>query len=463
MEYTMKLLIKIILFFCVSVTPLYAAGTCGTSGKTGTTPFTSNSLSHADVDACVNTHAASGETVILPAGSATWSSTLSVTNPIIIQGQTSGCPSSCDGATTITADGVRLITIGTSGDEAIDISGLTLDANSFSELLRFYNTDGANPTYSVRIHNNEFLNCTSIALYQISGQGGLLFGLIDNNKFTDNYMDMKFYGDGADTWTDFPASDNYGSKEYVYIEDNVSTGFYYEMLASGEGARWVFRYNSVDGTATASGDTFFDAHGDTRNRGVVAIEIYENTFPNSEARRGIYYRGGGGIIFNNKWGGDSTYGGRIQPTEENEACNACAEGSPNCDVGLCWYEDGDSTPCGDEINNAYMWNNSLCDDVNCSGGTGALMTIEEADTYGCLAEDENWWDDVGAGDTNFTTGVFASRPSGSVDDSYYATDTETLYNYQGSAWVEIYTPYTYPHPLRGESTPTNTITGVSIN
>ena len=49
------------------------------------------------------------------------------------------------------------------------------------------------------------------------------------------------------------------------------------VLTSGEGARWVYRYNTIDGADIGPGDKYWDAHGDTLNYGVVAHEIYENT------------------------------------------------------------------------------------------------------------------------------------------------------------------------------------------
>ena len=270
----------------------------------------------------------------------------------------------------------------------------------------------------------------------------MIYGVIYENSFVDNTYDLKPLGVPADdeAWTLFPGSTNIGTRNYLYIEDNTSTGFKDLILASGEGARWVYRYNTADGSATAPGDKFFDAHGDTQDRGVVAFEVYENTFTNVSERVGVDYRGGTGIIFNNSWGSSSTNGGRVTVREEHDSCT----NPTGCD----------GSPCGDEVNNGYIWNNKQT-------STGDTIQVVEEDLYECIEEDTNWWDDYG--DSNFTKGLSSARPSTCSDDNcYWETDTRRLYRCDGDDnWVFVYTPYTYPHPLRTAAGPKFTGGGTS--
>ena len=438
---------------------IFAAGTCGTAGKTGTTPFTANSLSYADVDACVNTHAAAGETVILPSGSASWSSTLTITDSIIIYGATEGCPSACDDGTKITSNGSAvLIHVSTAGDKSIDISKLTLDGNGAGQVVWMSNSEQANPLYSLRIHHNEFENATA---YAVEWKDGIhmIYGLVDNNKFTNNNYDAKFWGpDVAYPWTTWPGVDYIGSKEYIYFEDNISTGAGDFILTSGHSSRWVYRYNTVD--LASNGGKAFDVHGDNRNYGVVAAEIYENTFTNASSIWLVDINGGTGIFFNNAISGST---GPINWEEEyfDSVCEPSAR------------------PESLRINNSYAWNNT-----NDSGIVGAA----EVDSGDCLAEGTNFWDDnqqlTSGGvyideDNNgtVTKDVASNRNPSSCteDDVYWETDTDTNGDgYPGvlyrcvttNNWSKVYEAYTYPHPLRNEAAvavPANAIQGVTIN
>ena len=59
------------------------------------------------------------------------------------------------------------------------------------------------------------------------------------------------------------------------------------------------------------------------------------------------------------------------------------------------------------------------------------------------------------GTSGLGRGILASRPS-TCDalTAYFATDTNTLYQCSSAnTWTSYYTPYTYPHPLRGAGSP----------
>jgi len=433
-----KLFILLCLLYSGS---LYAACTGGVA----------DTCSLTDVQECY-TEASEGDTITIPAGTCTWSSQLSISKSIKIQGATAcsstGTPGAadyvitCDDATLITGSGSnRLISISVVGDKSIDISGLTLDGNNNSTYNIYVANSSTTPLRNLRLHGNEFRDCNNINI----GTDGEVFALVDHNKFNDNLYDFKFLANNATSWLNFPGIESVGSNNYFYMEDNYSIGMYGIIISSGEGARWVYRYNTVDGAATGPGDKFFDAHGDTRNRGVVAFEIYENTINHSQTRISIDYRGGTGIIFNNTEDGNNSFTFR----EEKAGCNACADGYPYCSDSDCQPPDP-MIGCGDSINNGYVWNN-----IDSIG----ITDISESDAATCISENTSWFDDYGTGDTNFTYGTTLPGTC-TVNDAYYDTDAEHGSGYDTgelyrctatNTWTWVYSPYKYPHDLQKAS------------
>ena len=400
-KFTISLVVCALLFSLVTVSSAWAG-----------TIFAVSS-SYTDVSTAVNA-ANSGDTVIVPAGNSTWSSTLDINKALTLQGNGIG-------STVITSNGITLIKVSVNGNEAFDLSGFTLDVSGTGDLLKIINFSSTTPLSSLRIHNNRFLNADE-AIYT----EGLVFGLVDNNQFDNNDGDFRILGAGSTSWNLYPIVANYGTANYLYIEDNVSTNFYSSGIVSGEGARWIYRYNSIDGVNTSPGDRFFDMHGDTRNRGVVAVEIYENDITNVGGRIGFDQRGGGFIAFNNNIPGGG-WGARFVPAEANDGCT---------NSGGC-----DGSPGGDQVQDTYFWSNGV--------------QIIESDPYGNLEEKTSWWDDYNNTPEYFTKGVFASRPVSPADgDCYWATDTRTLYRSVGdNNWTLIYQPYTYPHPMATNDSP----------
>ena len=89
---TIYLILITALFSCIYSIQA-SAGTCWNGGHEGTAPWYvkdgpggSDSVAYDDVNYCVNTVAIEGDSVHVPAGSATWTSMLSITKGIILQG-----------------------------------------------------------------------------------------------------------------------------------------------------------------------------------------------------------------------------------------------------------------------------------------------------------------------------------------------------------------------------------------
>ena len=415
------LLAAFLFVFCTSVAGSYAA------------TINASSASYSDVASAVSS-ASAGDTVVVPAGTATWTSMLIITQAIKLVG------SGIDSTTIIngiinTGAGDFLIAVipSTPADNpSIEITGFTFDANSEGGCIRINCEDNTYPCTNFRIHHNKMKNTLDTGdSYMSVRVKGNCFGLIDNNQFVDNRYDFKIYGNDQNSWDNYPGLANIGTANYIYIEDNNSTGCDYFIVASGEGARWVYRYNTMDTTTVA---TLWDAHGDTANDGVVAHEIYENTATSSAdpvtgGHKIHDYRGGTGLIYNNSIQiGTSGVRGQIQIREEYEGCN-------------------------DPVTGGYIWNNVNSRD-NKIIATGEDLFGSDFDPFNCIAENTDWWDDAiatpgGESPSNFSYGIATSRPSTcSDDDCYWETDTKKLYRCDGANnWTFIYSPYTYPHPL----------------
>ena len=232
-----------------------------------------------------------------------------------------------------------------------------------------------------------------------------------------------------------------GGARFLYVEDNAFTNTSRFVVASGEGARWVFRHNTLTENAVQG---FLDIHGDTNNDGNVAVEIYENTQitanGTSDYSGSVWadYRGGTSIIYNNSVVTDP--GGLraiIKIREETSPCSALEHGyDMRVHNGYIWNN-------RNVQNNGYMWNWRN----NAAGNN---------DPGNCLAPGVDYWSDVTDGGNTlnspqyFTIG--SSRPwtcSATVPaDVYWETNTKQLYRCTASnTWTKVYEPYAYPHPL----------------
>lgn len=131
-------------------------------------------------------------------------------------------------------------------------------------------------------------------------------GVIYKSQFVNNYNPARrnlgygvvVFGDG--TW---PALE-LGTINAVFVESNYMLGNRHH-IASNNGARYVFRYNTVEATDATKDFAQVDAHGfSSAPQGTRSWEIYGNAFSarltgTARSSAGIGIRGGDGIIANN--------------------------------------------------------------------------------------------------------------------------------------------------------------------
>ena len=403
---------------------------------------TAASCSAADVTTAI-TAASTGDTVAVPAGSCSWSSGLSITKGITLQGAGIG-------NTVITYGGSAASMVyynptTPSLNNPFRLTGFTLDCNNVAGTYGVQirqNSDTTNIISNIRIDNNRITKCKEGIKFL-----GMIYGLVDNNQFANNEMEFEVLGLDTYSWVD-PLE--IGSSKYIYVETNTFTGSYGYFFLSGQGARWVFRYNNVDLANCAY--SILDAHGNlvyeypacnwlNNNRGIVGHEIYENTFTNLNRGAAKLHdlRGGTGIVFNNAVTGTNTGCNNIINIREED----------DNSIGPC-YPVKTTYPGYDPVKDTYIWGNTQNSNRHClANSDSALMIIEQQDYW---ADTQVW----GTTPTTYwTTGLSSSRGSTCTSDNvYWETDTRKLYRCVGTNnWRFIYTPYTYPHPLRGEGGP----------
>lgn len=413
--------------------------------------YTAVSCSRTDVGAAVSA-ASIGDTVTVPAGNCTWSSPLSITKGIILQGAGAG-------STNITAD--------VGGNYLIIYQPTDLAANAAFRLTGFsFNLQNANagwninitaptPQTKIRIDHNTWTNCVYAHPFLNEGP---IYGLIDHNIFSgaphlDNYGLKRYEGNGGQYEWGHYSRFVFGAANNLYYENNTFNTADI-ILSGGLGGRYVFRYNTVNNTVGLW--PMLDVHGNMSvggNNSTMGVEVYGNHVTNaSQDARVLDLRGGMGVAYYNyvaKSGGMD-----LQLREEH-----CDSLTPPA-----------STPDGQpqHISNSYFWNNR---------DSKGLKYFRDARFYGdtycasyLLANNVDYWDfNPNFNGTSGTgCGTLAARPATcSTGVGYWATNQScstiptasvgveptdplsgTLYKCTATnTWTSYYKPYPYPHPL----------------
>lgn len=279
------------------------------------------SVSLSDVVSAIRL-AREGDTVVVPAGTASWSSLLTITKGITLQGATtvtgpSTNPTAND-ATIIKDDtrrsgpGVGIIKVTLSSGQSFRLSGFTFQAGGSTTYaggngaIHLLSRDNS-PNVSMRIDH-----CHFKFLYQPKDiwVSGWVFGVSDHcihdclpRTFSflvwhDTYGG-KSQENGNGSWADSPY---WGSEKFFFIEDNTINGSG-RSQTSGTidakcGARYVARHNAFNNAKPNS-------HGTQRfpQRGVRAIESYNNILNWTIKTGGGQLRSGVIIAHDNEWSG----------------------------------------------------------------------------------------------------------------------------------------------------------------
>jgi len=240
--------------------------------------------------------AVDGDTVVVPAGTAHWSTGLSITKGITILGATTIDTSTALGTAkdqTIILDDMtsalvtppQLINISLSPNQVFRMSGFTF-RSGVGTLVNTYvvyvggTCPGASGTGSFRVDHCHFDNLKRNVDVQ---HGGWVYGVIDHCIMYGSAFSVIVHhdtwgggsnGNGDGSWADPPF---FGSNKFVFIEDNCFTNVTGSANGGGSsfdakwGGRAVIRHNFFN-------NAMISCHGTEgqRPRGCRALEIYNN-------------------------------------------------------------------------------------------------------------------------------------------------------------------------------------------
>lgn len=406
---------------------------------TGESPTWTTTPDYDSVSSCVS-QANSGDTINVASGTATWSSSISWTDKnikiigagidsTIITGNTLFWVNMTKNST----GSWRISNMTFSGDEANSVIGIS-SVSLNNDIVKGWRIDHIRFVYSSGILMRNY--------------GGVTFGLVDNCIFDgagygifniapfvngENGTTGHLYGDYA--WS---RPLNLGSDEYIYIEDctvNFSTVQTY-IFDSYYGGRAVVRHSNLT-------YTYFITHSPQGgNRGGGAYEVYNNTWIGAGHYRTAQLRSGTGVIFNNTVSGYSLNEFDVDDRRMNTDCKVVNDPLGEC-TGSNSYDgnvDSSGWPCVDQIGRAgggtfgnqpslplYAWKNGSTSTCATGGECNNNVLIKLNDS--CGSNLSNW----------IKTTEDANPHVGGIVD----------YINNGDTPMPGYTPYVYPHPLRG--------------
>jgi len=296
-------------FFCliaVSVS-VFLAADVELRGAT----ITAASVSLVDVSAAV-VSAVDGDTVIVPSGTATWTSQLAITNAITLIGQTttdSVAGTAVDNTIIIdnlpSTQDTPLIVITSGSGKSYRLSGFTFqDARTTLSTQGYVSLSGQ--SQAVRVDHCHFTTMPDQAVNIHVGGG--VYGVADHNVLEPahtQFFDFENGNQGSSTTSlgnpAWAAATAWGSGNFFFAEDNYVNCVYtrQQVVTDGNaGARFVFRHNHC-------WNSIVYVHGtEGAARGGRAMEVYGNDFHNSfTTAAGGGIRSGGLLFYNNTYSG----------------------------------------------------------------------------------------------------------------------------------------------------------------
>jgi len=428
-----------------------------------------------------------GDTIVLPAGSATWGASnrgnagrIYLILPITVRGQGDSTIISID------SSGSRNGVINLMSDITFaDVKMLGPNSGSPAAFSSYgYNNTapgGINYVGGFRITNVTYIGGTAGAYFlQVT-----VYGLVDNCRITGGSGDSEliFMRGPGDAWQ---LNNTIGTYNNVFVEDCVFNGTGYVCDANAN-AYMTVRFCTITGTIKVDGH---GVYSNTPARSVRNMEVYHNTWTSSDPGgwTAIEMRGGVCRLFNN-----TNTGTRGAFFLTDYGYLVAAPNFGNVYQTPTYYPIKDQIGVGKDPKVAgseptYVWGNKRSTNPwqrEFKAIPAAAITQYRTETGNASATfdestmiqaNRDFYADSGfdAGGTGVSIGTAAEMAATTPTTQsvgFWVTDEGSwnqsgtgsqgrLYTWSASAWNLYYEPYTYPHPLRSASvdlTPTPTI------
>jgi hypothetical protein len=430
--------------------------------------------------------AVDGDVVNIPAGTCTWTTTLSLNvsgRALTLQGQTtcSGTPTSACVDNTIIIDGVArgsdipMLQITTTSTKAFRITGLTFrwaGGITFNGSVKILGS-----TTQLRYDHIHVFHVNAVATW-IDGPVGVVDHVLydmsvgsTNNGIHVAHGSWLGVGDFGDN--SFANASNFGSSAFLFIEDSTfNNGFANDC---NRGGRFVFRHNVIFNSGSSIGGVLQTHEMAGRQRGCRAYEVYSDSFTAPAGTDTDWFnRMGTGVYWGNTLSGYNF----AQKLINDRSSNLLGQTPTPNGWGFCgttfgpstWDQNTGSTgyACLDQIGRGKgdLLANDFPNAVNTTTGTIAWPNEVLEPYYDWLnvfggatpvnpsgpiqANRDYYTANVSFNGTSGTgSGLLSARPATcTVMVGYWATDTNTFYRCTTTnTWTVYYTPYTYPHPL----------------
>jgi hypothetical protein len=442
-----------------------------------------------------------GDTITIPAGTFNWTTRVTISKSITLQGAGVG--------NTIIKDavnGTQLIQVGLVANNLTRITGIEFQDggranNQLGGILKFTgsNTDGS----KLRMDHCQFDDLNGMIV------ADTVIGVMDHNTFIratkngdsvviyDNFWNGGTLGDKS--WSD---TTQFGSDRFLFLEDNIfrnNGDGLHGVTDSYAGARFVVRHNQIFDEEVYTHGT--ESNG--RARGTRAVEVYNNNYVGTDHNRFVGQMRSGVVLFHentisgywtgsteftlqcyraqdsfNPWGGadgtnqwdinsGSFYSGTASAGGNHTVSVSGSPWTSNQWVGYTIRRDAGGSPGFGEIlsntRNTITFSGGLFGNLNFTAGNtfkiykvnqaidqpgrarGSLITgnppIKPTAWNNQVTEPCYAWNNVSGGtqQVGFGRGNLVVRPG-----EHYFNNTP----------MPGYVPYTYPHPLVGNGSPT---------